>query len=488
LIRQIYNGPQFSEELDGRYFRYYYEEIAIQITGPFKSSLWDRLIPQTGETEPYIKHAIVAIAALSKSRTSPDRDRDQTPDPHHQYALSQYSKALKGMRDAIYNNEYSLRKALMACLLVFCLESLQGHQVSASAHASSGVNLVYQWSIQQSKPEKRRPGQCAQEARLEEDLYYAFVGLDLQALLFLDSRPAQIHQSFQEGMNRAIQLMPTAFSSLKECYTYWQVIMRRNFHFAAAARAEVLGLGLEHNPSLDVESVTKQDVTGLQPGNNAWSHSNEGMKKIPPVVLEEQNRCLQDIRRWELASLQLFKQNSGSNTKTEDFFLATMLKIHAAMNVVMLASTFSPPEISYDAFLSEFRTITTLSASIYPTLVALEKGAMFHFNIGIIPALWQVGLLCRDKAVRGQAINMLLEGAGYREGVWDSEAVGHVAKFLMTIEDEGADERGFVPDYKRVSWTGGDISLCDRTSHVQYVQRTGQEEDNFVHRDAYIRW
>jgi hypothetical protein len=52
----------------------------------------------------------------------------------HQYALQQYEKALKGMRRAIENGEHDLRNALLACLLSFSMESLQGRQ-SPSLHS-----------------------------------------------------------------------------------------------------------------------------------------------------------------------------------------------------------------------------------------------------------------------------------------------------------------------------------------------------------------
>jgi hypothetical protein len=44
----------------------YVEEMATQIKGPFSTSLWGRLIPQTSEAELFIWYAVIAIGAMSK--------------------------------------------------------------------------------------------------------------------------------------------------------------------------------------------------------------------------------------------------------------------------------------------------------------------------------------------------------------------------------------------------------------------------------------
>lgn len=95
---QIRTGPKFSDNKQGRYFRFYCEDIAAQIAGPFATTLWERIVPQSGEVEPSIGHCIAALGALTKSRTiawnqqplPADWLRTGFQDPHYQYALVQY--------------------------------------------------------------------------------------------------------------------------------------------------------------------------------------------------------------------------------------------------------------------------------------------------------------------------------------------------------------------------------------------------------------
>jgi hypothetical protein len=157
----------FTDEWQGRYVRYYCEEVAVSIRGPNRTCLWEHIIPQSGEAEPFIAHLIVA---LSKSQST-----------HWARNPSQYGKALEGMRLAIQNKIQDRRKALIACLLVICFECLLGLQAAASSYAPSGVSLLYN---------------CHENASsfVEDDVYSAFSGLDLQLLILVNTQFLATHQ------------------------------------------------------------------------------------------------------------------------------------------------------------------------------------------------------------------------------------------------------------------------------------------------------
>jgi hypothetical protein len=58
--------------------------------------------------------------------------------------------------------------ALIGCLLVFCFESLQGHQAAASAHAFSGINAIANMCRRGWQPKQWK------ESELGEDLSQPF--------------------------------------------------------------------------------------------------------------------------------------------------------------------------------------------------------------------------------------------------------------------------------------------------------------------------
>jgi len=208
-------------------------------------------MPQASEHEPFVHHAIVAIGALSK--VSKDgrnfhahqargfrRDPESEFAQEYRYALVHYDKALKGMRKAMEAGIKDLRSALLACLLAFCIETLQGRQGPACALAAKGLelfnnkNLEYRRDI--SDPETRRNS-------LEEDLVHGFTGLDIHVLFFLDSRPLTEHQRIIDNLNLELESMPSDFENISDAGHWWHKITRRDMHFNG--KAQIIGQAAE---------------------------------------------------------------------------------------------------------------------------------------------------------------------------------------------------------------------------------------------------
>ena len=472
-------GPIFTDEWQSRYFRYYCEEIAGQIRGPNKTSLWERIVPQAGEAEPFIVHAIVALSALSKSQTTHwirgPSQHTLLMDSHQQYALVQYGQALQGMRLAIQNQVKDRRKALVACLLVFCFECLLGRQAAASSYASSGVSLLYSCHADQLSP----------SSLVEDDLYSAFSGLDLQSLIHVNIRTLATHQNLKDDINVVLRLMPDVFKNLKECRTFWQLIMRRNLHFLATARAVVQAW------DSSAEDTTTSDSLYLKNKNNPCAVAFTKPENIPPKLLGERDQCLADIRRWQLASAPLFSQ---SVIETEDRIATMLLKINAALTTIMISQTshqIHPPELVYDNYVPEFTTIVKLCSLVKEILSDRDCSfhcATFRFDIGVIPALAATGSNCRDREVRGQAIDLLLASSGYREGIWDAVAAGTICNWQRSIEEEFIDERGHIPGNRRSTVSGLELSLQKRKADVAFKQWVGDGPEDFVIRETVLRW
>jgi hypothetical protein len=125
------------------------------------------------------------------------------------------------MREAIANGEHDVRKALIACLLVFCFETLQGYLVSVSSVSYSGLVLFYESMAKYDLP----PVSCVvnkrAEGRLLEGYFlHAAAGLDLHVIFFMDTRSERIHRALILWQNRCIMQMPTTISDLREARDY----------------------------------------------------------------------------------------------------------------------------------------------------------------------------------------------------------------------------------------------------------------------------
>jgi len=271
--------------------------------------------------------------------------------------------------------------------------------------------------------------------------------------------------------------------TLKDCYLYWQLIMRHCYHFIAAARSEVA----QATSPASSQSTSPGDPRSFEPGNNPWSTFIAASKETPVNVQKELEACIENVHRWERASKELMEEALNSRKDSDEYIVAAMVRIHVAMTQVALGTAFSQDDMEYDRFTPEFNTITTFSESIYPALVARDRGSRFHYNLGILPALCQVGMWCRQKTIRGRAIGLLRNSPEMQEGVWSSESLGRFVYFLRTVEEDGGGPDEIVPAHKRVSWIGASVSMSEKVAQVRCVRRDGDIEEP-VEMSDFVTW
>jgi hypothetical protein len=468
-IHVISSESQPLNEQEGQYFRIYLESIAKQIHAPFKSSLWERLIPQISEREPFIRQAIVAIGAISKAGVAVDRAVQNADHQfvEYQYALKQYGKALKGMRDAINGGKHDLRKAMIACLLVFTFEGMLGNQASAAGHAESGLMLLYRYMNGENStqiPWQIRKDWC--EHLFEEELLHTFTVLDLQVLLFMDHRSQEVHRKMKDEQNMIISRAPEELKSLDMITRVWQHMMSRNYHFCK----ELQGLNLKKLEEARADTRWEESAN-MKADELLLSSATE--TTIP--LQKEKLKYLNEINRWSMASRKVFEAVAAGTSEHEKL-LAAVLQVQAKGGYIMLAGAFFTAETSYDVFLPEFTTIVNLSAFLLAQGKDLQdcravKPPRFNFHVGIVPYLFLVGSRCRLDAVRQKAIDLLLS-SNYREGIWDAHAVAHMAKWLRSIELGGMQPDGSIPEEHRAILTAVNIDLHRKRAKLACSQRT----------------
>lgn len=150
--------------------------------------------------------------------------------------------------------------------------------------------------------------------------------------------------------------------------------------------------------------------------------------------------------------------------------------------------TFSD-ETSFDVFLPDFRAITNLSSNIHPQLIeSSQNSGLYHFDLGLLPALYLVGTRCRDKGVRAKAID-LLYSSPYREGIWDSGAIANVSNWIRNVEVRcnGGNE-DHIPECNRVFLTSTNMDLYNRRAKVYCTQRKGPADADLVFHEGFLNW
>ncbi|TVY76112.1 hypothetical protein LSUE1_G006805 [Lachnellula suecica] len=499
-IRTLYSGPRFEDEQEGICFRHYCEETATQIAGPTQSPIWSKLIPQACETEPFLRHAVVAIAAVSKineDAVSPGKSR--TLD--YGYALKQYSKSLRGMRLSLANRKHDMRNALLACILVYCFETLQGNLGTASTHARSGLLLISQWledNYHLQKPfydvdehlgktpyneldDWPEDIDCEMMASnpVDPPLRCTMSQLDLQILFFMDGRPQQIHHSGIPHFNARIKKMPARLLNLHDVRRWGNLLMRRNYRWILVALTASKSKELAE-PWPDDSGLEWEDSAQYLPGENIMSTANLHTPELKAELLSHR----EDIRRFSRSVGLLFDQKRENGTHYEKLSVA-IWEMNCLINHIMLYGVHFTDETDWDQFLPEFKKILALGQYCMPIIVAPLKGATrYIFNLGILIGLSVVSLRCRDRPTRHATLD-LLRSVHYREGIFDSQAAALIGSWLAGIEEEGADEIGFIPGHKRVFLTRAVADIPNRRALLGCSQRS---LSGLVYKKAVMKW
>jgi hypothetical protein len=105
----------FQTQYEHEAFQTFCTRTSYQLSSAFSSDLWTRLMVQACETEPSIRHAVIAIGALNLTSPLP-RPESSVGTLKHNFAYRQYSKALCLLRRDVLFAHYT--NCMFAVLLL----------------------------------------------------------------------------------------------------------------------------------------------------------------------------------------------------------------------------------------------------------------------------------------------------------------------------------------------------------------------------------
>ena len=222
---------------------------------------------QACERQESIRNAVIAIGALDQTLEAVQLDRrkpsfdltsvDGHVTSHHHFALRQYGKAVRKMREDLSDGYQDLRTTVMSCLLFVAFELFHGNHTSALQQASLGLKMIME-RMKDSRNTKS-PTQRLDDlfSSIDEALIQKFIRLDLSSMAFVDENVIKAHlQDTSPEMFENLEIMPPVFVDLAEAQRYWELSMRPIMNFMTLAtsklfaRVNVLGIFHWHeNPT-----------------------------------------------------------------------------------------------------------------------------------------------------------------------------------------------------------------------------------------------
>jgi len=211
---------------------------------------------------------------------------------------------------------------------------------------------------------------------------------------------------------------------------------------------------------------------------------------------EEQNETLKEYQRWDMAFQPLLKRARGPGGQ-DMFMLASTLRLHWLAGYMSIASNNCSVGLRnggrYTKELEELISISRMLLEQPTTLHQGEReGTGFVFDMQIIVPLMTVGWVYRHRALRREAIQLLLRSPR-KEGVWDGIVVGRIMEWLAGIEEEGIREneqdQEYVPEKAAARCIKMHFETEKRESHVSCLQPVkGSLIGEEVKRKVVIPW
>ncbi|CZR70221.1 uncharacterized protein PAC_20122 [Phialocephala subalpina] len=454
----------FEDDTEALYFTIFREETAIELSGVFTSSFWNHLLLQESYHQPFVRQALIAIAALNESVKTSQLSKTWSR-KQREYALSLYGKSLQGMQLITQGSQFHLRELAIAVLLVFVFETIHRQPDIAFSHALIGDRLLCHFVKTTPHLIPHNEGIASPASHvIEHELLMTFCRFDTEMMTFVDARSWDIHDRGKRTCLSTVEQMPAAFTNMREATLYWQVVMRRSGHFLLSTS------GINGASKLTREFDDPFEGKTLE--INAQTSIYGSPFVVPDSLVLDQQQHSSEIEHWSCAFKPLSTRLQHGLTDIKTTTANLLLRLYSlTLGIVVKGTTFTE-ETSYDTFLPLFREIITLSRTISTNLLAItNQQPAFHFHLSIISPLFTLLLRCRDRSLRREAIEILR--MKQFDGPWDRYMVAAVGKWIMDLEEAGEVE-GFVPEEKRVRLSRMVMSMERRSVLMQAVRRDAE--------------
>lgn len=437
----------FPESLDMLYFREFVSLVqGAWMTGQsIRGELWRVTMPQVARTNPTLRHAAMAVGAMSMwySRSGcrigqvelplSDSGNDQACWLH---AMSYYLRSLK-----LQSGRASVHNAILLSVLLLMFETLRGHRRAALDHVNHGMALLLSLLTGEnadrdstSLPPNPKPllAEVAdiftQLATQTRTVVHGRVGscLPLPKLarglrernLTLESFIASLSQLSSTADPGRI---PPAFHTLDEFEAYWVAARRQ--------QAMIGPVMLEVSQASGILTSEDEDAIGsLFPGLLG-----------DPRVREFYDESRKVMRAMDAAFLPLFNRTLLLDTDSPLYLRAVHLRLQ-----FLAAYVFDNPPQYLDlnamhALTPHFREFLSLAGialraarqeTVNPAhQLSIEGGLAWHLLL--------VALYCRSLPARDEAIWLLREHPG-QDGLWNTHSLYTLAARNRRLERANA--------------------------------------------------
>lgn len=413
-----------------QYFQYFLSSTLVDLSGTSKEPFFHRVLPQACVNEPALLSLTVSLGAISKAKSSPTA----LATTHHAFAISNYSKALRKIQEAIKSRREpdATRIALISSLIIFCFESVHGDPELAIIHMEAALKLMKKrlrtWNATYSQIDK-----SSTIPNMEYDLLSAFVRVDNVLMSRMDGPREQCRQqrkSLLEIQYREEEVnMPTCFKDVGEARNYME-----HFQYQSMPRLKTLaGEFMYDDKNQQILGDANFPSQAYPPEN-----PNDEVRKVANAAIKDQ--LVARLNSWHRAFAPLFdsadEKSLPAAMTMKALALATDLAVQRGCEAVNVK--LGIPE---NDFVKEATEIIELCRAV-ANRPSFYKG--FVFDCGIVPSLFIVLFSCKNIQVRRRIVEALKKAEGRSEMVWEANRVRELGEMMLAAAVDG--------NYTTITW------------------------------------
>lgn len=384
-----------------RSFHFFQHVTAPCLSGDFDGVFWRVLVLQICQSEPAVKHAVLAVSSFHEAMTTPYMDAED----RHSFALSQYNKAIAYLLDQMQNVEAKPLVPLLTCVLFVCIELMQNKDKESLLHLEQGRQILSQLG---RKPLSR----YSETDVIRQHLVPMYTRLSLTSWL-IGCDPVAIPQQL-----KMLTEIPMMFDSINEVRYALYDFMDECLRFYKRT----------HEAKFD--DISEETLLAFE---------------------KEQDYLLAKHAKFNVA-FSLYQVDRARDAPPGAIAL---VQIHLHTTYIWVSTALAHGESAFDSYASTFSSIVPLAASFLdvisnPTNREDQSGklspgtmsadprqlsSMFTFEMHVIAPLYYVATKCRHPIIRRAALDLLRRHPTRQENLWRANIMAAIADHTIELEE-----------------------------------------------------
>ncbi|SPJ78329.1 uncharacterized protein FTOL_06718 [Fusarium torulosum] len=477
----------------------YFDEFVHIVQSPwiaagFSNEFWVVTIPQVARTSNTVRHAALAIGALSKWYGKSNHSNTETPqmmeneaarkDTDYLNAVAHYCHALK-----LQSQQASMQDAVFLSILFLCFETLRGNRKAALDHINHGLAMLLALLTDPDSPQMRSVAPNPKPLIAVVADIFSHLLPQTRLILRGNIGRSPAVPNFARGLRAKKQTvetfmalitklprsylptkqLPVVLESLDDFEKYW--ITGRS---ARLSVGPILMEAVQESGALS--SANPNSISEL------WKHVT-----ADPRIKEICESSTKELKALEAAFMPVFNRAIMSDPASTDYIRAIHLRLH-----YLGICTFDDlthfydvePVITKTPLFREYLSLADIS--LRTAKRDLKNPAQrLSLQCNLSAYLFLISLFCRDPVLRDEATWMLKDYPN-QDGIWNARSLYLLALRNRTVEQINASEGTALEQWHRLLRreylfeAGGDrVVLCflDKdagTGEWQLVEETAE--------------